>query len=88
MRYKNLDYLIGQQVELHRPLKDNQIGVDWYRAPDKVVVEAVYPKTVLVRIYYGRTFFRRMFQKSAMYCGDVRIRYGLTWLTGEEVMTP
>lgn len=86
MRYKNLSYLIGEEVEVGRPLRECQENSGYYRDPDKVVVIAEYPKTILVTVWYGKEHFNRMVSKSAMYCGDERIKYGLKWLVGKEVM--
>lgn len=83
--YKDLSYLVGKTVTVSRNLNDRQIDSGDFFEPDRITVIAEYPKTILLKIDYGRNSFRRMITKAAMYCGDERISYNGHLLTGREV---
>ena len=82
MRYRDLSYLIGEEVEMMMPAHDKDFNFE----PDRIVVENEYPKTLLIRKYYRGTSYLRMVTKAAMYCADVQIRHGIKLLTGKEVL--
>lgn len=82
--YKNLSYLIGQEVEIRTDEGKNR-DADFVYKPDRVVVVDEYPDTLLIRKYFGRRNYLRMVTKAAMYVGDVQIRHGSCWLIGKAV---
>lgn len=85
MKYRNMSYLFGEEIELKEPPRKNHDD-EFYYSLDRIIVVDEYPKTLLIRKYYGKNSYLRMLTKASMFCGDVQVKHGTRLLIGKEVV--
>lgn len=83
MRYRDFSFLVGESLTLHEQIEKR--CEESYVKPERIVMLADYPKTILIRKDYKFGSYRRMVTKAAMYCGDVHLSWKNVALKGREV---